>query len=95
MFKRKPSEIDVAFDDLVFKAIAETSLYEVTDESYVTAKKHLMELMKVRDTNRPKSVSPDALLAAAVNLAGILAILHHERVNVITSKALGFVMKLR
>lgn len=92
MFK-KPSEVDIAFDDLVFKAIAETSLIEVTAESYATAQKRLMELMKLRE--KPKSISPDAVLAAAVNLAGILAILHHERVNVIASKALGFVMKLR
>ena len=95
MFQKKPSEVDMAFDDLVFKAIAETSLIEVTDESYATAKKNLAELMKIRESNRPKSISPDALLAAGVNLAGILAILHHERMNVIASKALGFVMKLR
>jgi hypothetical protein len=30
----------------------------------------------------------------AANIAGILMIIHHENVNVITSKALGFV-KLR
>lgn len=93
MFTRKPSEVDIAFDDLVFKAIAETSLYEVTDESYIIAKKHLIELMKLRE--KPQRITPDALLAAGVNLAGILAILHHERVNVIASKALSFVTKLR
>lgn len=40
-------------------------------------------------------MKPEALIAVAGNLAGILAILSYERVNVVTSKALGFVMKSR
>jgi hypothetical protein len=31
----------------------------------------------------------------AANLAGIALIVGHERMNVVTSKAIGFVLKLR
>jgi hypothetical protein len=34
------------------------------------------------------------MLAVGANILGILAILQHERVNVITTKALGFVPKI-
>lgn len=94
MFK-KPTEIELALDKVTLNAIEELGSYESTDEAYANAEKAVIQLMKLRETNKPKHLSPDAILAASVNLAGILAILHYERVNVITSKALGFVMKLR
>lgn len=95
MFNKKQSNIDIALDDATLTAIQEMVGYEVTDENYAIAKKNVMELMKLRETHKPKQLSPDAILAASVNLAGILAILHYERVHVVTSKALAFVMKLR
>lgn len=42
-----------------------------------------------------KTVSPDTILLVAGNLLGILAVLNYERLHVVTSKALGFVMKPR
>ena len=45
-----------------------------------------------RQTHR---VSPDVLATIAANLAGIGLIIGHERVNVIASKALSFVTKLK
>lgn len=53
-----------------------------------TERVHKMKTQK--DSNR---VSGDMWVSAAGNLAGIIAIIHHERLGVITSKALGFVMK--
>ena len=47
---------------------------------------------KLNKSHRPSS---DAVLAAAVNVAGILAILNYERLHILTTKALPFVMKLR
>lgn len=37
--------------------------------------------------------SPDAIVGAAASVLGILTIIHHEKIGVITSKALGFVGK--
>lgn len=95
MFTKKQSDTDIALDLATAMAIQEMSGFEITDENYAVAKKHVVDLMKLREANKPKQLSPDVVLTAAVNLAGILAILHHERVHVVTSKALGFVMKLR
>ena len=40
-------------------------------------------------------VSREALLTVGANLLGILMIIKHESVNVISSKALGFVARIR
>lgn len=46
------------------------------------------------EKKRPR-VSPDAVVAAATNLFGILMILKHEELNVISTKAINFVLKGR
>jgi hypothetical protein len=55
----------------------------------------LTELNELQKTNSSGPVSKDVVVTAATNLAGILLILHHERANVIATKALAFVQKLR
>lgn len=40
-------------------------------------------------------VDPNLVVSAATNLLGILLILNHERLDIITSKALSFVSKTR
>lgn len=44
---------------------------------------------------KPNRISPDTLAVVLGNLIGIVIILKHEEINVITSKALGFVLKGR
>lgn len=41
------------------------------------------------------SISPDTILVVAGNLLGIVLILKHEKLDIITSKALGFVLRGR
>jgi uncharacterized protein with von Willebrand factor type A (vWA) domain len=41
------------------------------------------------------SVSKDTLVSACTNILGIMLIIKHEHVNVVTSKALSFVTRLR
>lgn len=47
-----------------------------------------------QDLDNFDRVSRTTIVAAAVNIAGIVAILKHEQLNVITTKALGFVGKM-
>lgn len=49
---------------------------------------------KLKDASRFK-VSPDTIVVGLINLVGIGLILGHEKLNVITSKALGFVIRGR
>ena len=62
-------------------------------KEYAAISDQLVKLYKLQaDTVKPR-VSYDTLALIGGNLAGILLILTHERANVITSKALGFVSK--
>lgn len=40
-------------------------------------------------------ISPDTTALVVANLAGILLILNHERLDIISSKALSFISKVR
>lgn len=95
MFNQKPqpepSKLDEAIDDL----FAELKEHKATDEDYSKISSELERLYKIKTDNTDKGsrISPDALVAVLGNLVGIVAILGYERVNVVTSKALGFVLK--
>lgn len=51
--------------------------------------------LKKAEAEKPDRVSKDTLAIIGANIAGIVLILGHERLNVITSKALGFVSRLK
>jgi hypothetical protein len=53
------------------------------------------KLYKAKATERTKKASPDTKWVVIGQFTGIAAILWHEKANVITTKALGFVMKGR
>lgn len=50
---------------------------------------------KEKESEDFRRVKPETLALIAANIAGIVLVIGHERINVITSKALGFIGKLR
>lgn len=70
---------------------------QVGSDEYAKALEHVTKLTKLKAPEKEpkKPVSPDAVIAAAANIAGILLILQYEHIHVITSKALGFVAKVK
>lgn len=78
-------------DRTIVRLRAET----IFSEEYAQALNVVERLHKMIDKDKPSSVSKDTLITVAANLVGILLIIKHENVNVITSKALGFVMRPR
>jgi hypothetical protein len=68
---------------------------EVDSDKYGATLERLSKLQKIRQEEKPDRVSSDTIAAVAANLIGIAIIIKHENVNVITSKALGFIPKLR
>lgn len=52
-------------------------------------------ITKMAEYEDRRRVSSDTLALIAANIAGIVLIIGHERINVVTSKALSFVGKLR
>lgn len=52
-------------------------------------------LVDLLEKDKPNRLSAETRATIVANLVGILMIIKHERVNVITSKALSFVIKAR
>ena len=91
IFNKKPNNLQDAID----AASAELLKTPIVSPEYNVLLDHLSKLTKLNESNSPKPVSRDTLVLAATNLAGIVLILTHERAHVVTSKALGFVLKSR
>lgn len=78
-------------DGVIIQATEELQVHEVTSEEYATVLERLGKLHKMRQDEKPNRVSPDTAVLAGANILGIMMILRHESLNVITSKALSFV----
>jgi hypothetical protein len=96
MFKKQNSatleRLNKAIEDIFIDMGGFTS----ETEEYADMLKKLERLYKLKEQDTPTPIiSPEVLLTVGANLFGILAILHYEKVNVVTSKALSFVMKLK
>jgi len=78
-----------------------SSLQRVLDEVDLDASERtklvdqLLMLHKLQNESSRGKVSAETWATIAANLAGILIIVKHEQANVIASKALAFVTKLR
>lgn len=79
--------IDLVQTQMLLEGADSDKFQEMSDQ--------LEKLYAMKKSNRSSRVSPDALVAVAGNLLGIGLILQHERLHVVTSKALGFVMKTK
>lgn len=92
MFQRSGTnpKLQMAVD----RALVELVKHPVTSKEYTETLDKLSKLHKMKEEETPSSVSPDTLLTVAANLIGIAIIVRHEHLNVITSKALGFVKRI-
>ncbi len=68
---------------------------QITDEDYKKTLSLVERLYGMMDIQKPSRVSKDTMLVVGANLLGILMVIKHEHVNVVTSKALGFIMRPR
>lgn len=68
-----------------------------TEKEYHKILYMIDKLQDARDKNKKFSfkVSGDTIVAASVNLLGIVLVLQHERLHAVSSKALGFITKLK
>jgi len=88
--KPEKTRLEQAIDNLLERLVE-------NDDPEDTAKivDQLSKLYKMKEFDTPRHVSPDTLLLVIGSLAGIVLIIGYERANVVTSKALAFVLKLR
>jgi hypothetical protein len=85
----------IVLDETIDAALSELKELKIADPAYQTTLDRVKELYKLKEATSPKRVSPDTMVLVAGNLAGIALILGYERAHVVTSKALGFVLKSR
>lgn len=93
MFNRKPAN-NSRLDEAINDAFDELKGQDAHSEDYSKIVEQITALSAIRD-NTTDRFSKDTMLLVIGNLAGILLIINHENVNVITSKALPFVGKFR
>lgn len=93
MFKKKNTDPD-GLQKAIDSVLNEMDGVSADSDEYAKMVDQLTKLYTIKDRN-PNRISADALATIAANLAGILLIINHERAHVVTTKALGFVSKLR
>lgn len=92
MFAKKPkSRIQIEMDSLV----EDLRYDQLTSEEYGVILERIVKLHKIEQDNKPNRVDPNTAALIAANILGIVLIIRHEDVNVISSKALSFVLKPR
>jgi hypothetical protein len=92
MFSSK-SYLFSPLQEAVNRALIELNAYEVGSEEYLRGIDSLAKLHKLKEEEKTKPVSKDTLVVAATNILGILIIIKHEHVNIITSKAFNMLLR--
>lgn len=82
-------------ETVINEALERIEHVDPSTDGFAKATDQIAKLHKMKETEKPSRVSPDTLVLAATNIAGIIMIIKHEHFNVITSKALSFVLKPR
>ena len=82
-------------DQVYFRALVELQKHNAASEEYGRVLDRITKIRSMQEAEAPATVSREVLITVAANLLGIAMILTHERANVITTKAIGFVPKLR
>jgi hypothetical protein len=88
-------KMDTYVDKEINRAVLVLGEQEPNSEEYASTLEHLAKLQKIRQEEKPDRISYDTMLMVGAHLAGMLLIIRHENVNVITSKALSFIPRLR
>lgn len=90
----KPNPLNVKLDEIIDRLMQDMTEVDPDTEKYAAMADQLTKLYAIKNETRSRRVSPDTLANVAANLAGIAIIVGHERVHIVTSKALGFIKKL-
>lgn len=90
-FAKEPTKLDNAID----VALLKLSDHEVGSEEYNKILDAVSKLHKMKEDETPNRLSKDTIAIVGANLLGIMMIIRHEHVNVVTSKAMGLVIRPR
>lgn len=85
--KHEMSPLEQAIDDAI-------RYLDPNSEDYQQQVNIVEKLIKLKELDAPRRVSPDTKAMIAANIVGIILILRYEQGAVVTSKALSIVKKL-
>lgn len=94
MFKKTATQHD-SLDEAIDRIYAAMEHFPVDSKEYAACTTQLARLLALKDAKPSDRISKDVLVTAAAHILGIGMIVNYERAGIITSKALGFVSKLR
>lgn len=91
MNKHKDPNLQAVIDQLTLQL----AHMDVDDPDYVRCVNHLERLhrIKAEEAQNHRGIDPNTVVTALANLLGIGIIVGYERVHVVTTKALAFVLK--
>jgi hypothetical protein len=89
------SSIETKLDEEIIAALNTLETVRDDPEKYAAIVDRITKLHKLKSEERLKLPSLDTALVVGANIFGILWLTRYEREHVISSKALGFVMKPR
>lgn len=91
MFNRIPWKKNPSLNDLIHTLEVHLKKMSPDSDEYSKVVDQLGKLYQMKERNRSSRVSPDAMVSAAASILAVLLILNHEKLGVVTSKAMGFV----
>jgi hypothetical protein len=97
-FFAKTNNTPDALQDAIDNLYSELAGYNADTEEYNNITDQIVKMLELQNklnTSKSWRPSPDAIVAAAGSILGILLILNYEQKDVMTSKALGLVGKLK
>jgi hypothetical protein len=93
MKQKSTQEQKYKFQDEVDRLLLQLKSLQPESEEYAKTVKQLEVLCTARSHRGSDNISMDTILMVGANLLGILLILNFERANIMTSKAINFVLK--
>ena len=96
MFMKKPLVEKSGIDQAIDNVLLEMQGFTADEDEYAKMVDQLTKLhaLKVMDRT-PDRINKDTLIIVLGNLLGIVMIIGYERTNVVTSKALNLLIRLR
>jgi hypothetical protein len=92
----KKTETDLRLENEINALLAQMKTNTVGSDEYTAAMEALSKLMELKESkNLSRRISPDTLAIVVGNLIGVIVIVSYEKHNIVTSKALTFVQKLK
>ena len=88
---KEPTKLEIEIE----RAMSKLARLEMDTKEYAETLNIVKALNALKEKEQPSRISPDTMAIVAGNLLGIFLIIKHEHVNVITTKAMGLLIRPR